>query len=281
VTLPSIEMRAGADLDKAIASLETLAVNSFGEAQPVGPVVPVDKRLFYVQWAHKTEGELRTFLSMRDAAAFFASPRHRDICSMTPGSHLLPMISDEVGTLADRFRSLAEELKLARTLFQGEAVFLVPDTSFFIEYDKKLEDVDFRIVAQRPQSPVRVLIPIVVVDELDRLKKTNKQNARWRAAHSLAVIDRIIAAPPAPGVFGESPFMSPRGEVTLQIVFDSPGHSRKEINDDEIVDRALACKGLVGDLTLITYDTGQSQRARMAGLDVNKLSKDLGEEPPT
>ncbi len=51
------------------------------------------------------------------------------------------------------------------------------------------------------------------------------------------------------------------------------------INDDEIVDRALACERFVDDLTVITYDTGQSQRARAAGLKVKKLPTDLGEEP--
>jgi len=59
----------------------------------------------------------------------------------------------------------------------------------------------------------------------------------------------------------------------------SPGHRRMPINDDEIENRCLACQRLVGDLTVVTYDTGQSTRARAAGLKVNKLSQPLGEEP--
>jgi hypothetical protein len=34
------------------------------------------------------------------------------------------------------------------------------------------------------------------------------------------------------------------------------------INDDEIVDRCLACQVFTANLTVITYDTGQSTRAR-------------------
>ena len=50
--------------------------------------------------------------------------------------------------------------------------------------------------------------------------------------------------------------------------------------DDEIIDRALATQGLTGTtVTLLTFDTSQAARARNAGLDVNKLSKPLGEEP--
>lgn len=189
------------------------------------------------------------------------------------------MISAEVSAHADRFKRLAEELELARTLFQREGICLVPDTSFFIEHDKKLEDINFHDLTERSAPPVRVLIPMIVVDELDGLKRSSSRTVRWRAGYTLAVIDRVIDSPPAPGIFALRQAIPPRGEVTLQIVFDPPGHQRMAINDDEIVDRALACERFVDDLTVITYDTGQSQRARAAGLKVKKLPTDLGEEP--
>jgi hypothetical protein len=48
-------------------------------------------------------------------------------------------------------------------------------------------------------------------------------------------------------------------------------------NDDEIIDRALAIEPLADrKATLLTYDTGQSMRARNAGLQVVKLSKTPG-----
>ena len=51
------------------------------------------------------------------------------------------------------------------------------------------------------------------------------------------------------------------------------------INDDEIVDRCVACQPYAGPVTVVTYDTGQSTRARSAGLKVRKLKHDLGPEP--
>jgi hypothetical protein len=51
-------------------------------------------------------------------------------------------------------------------------------------------------------------------------------------------------------------------------------------NDDEIIDRALAIEPLADrKVTLLTYDTGQSTQARSAGLQVVKLSQDIGEAP--
>lgn len=72
----------------------------------------------------------------------------------------------------------------------------------------------------------------------------------------------------------------PVGNVTLEILFDPSGHVRSPISDDEIVERAVLVQALAGrEVTLLTYDTGQSTRARAAGLTVIKLSKDLGSEP--
>jgi hypothetical protein len=280
VTLPSIELRQGAKLDNAIALLQRLRQNCVGAAQPAGVTVPVEKQVAYVQWATTTEGELGTIISIRDAAAFFESPRHRDICSMTPGTQLLPMISAEVNADADRLGTLADELHLARRLFDGAGTCLVPDTSFYIEHPEKIADVNFHELAQTTGS-VRVLIPMVVVDELDSLKKS--RDKRWRAGYSLAVIDRVTTDPPWPSILSPATHLPapPRGEVTFQIVFDPPRHERMPINDDEIVDRALACQPFTDDLTVITYDTGQSQRARTAGLKVKKLPQDLGPEPGT
>ncbi len=69
-------------------------------------------------------------------------------------------------------------------------------------------------------------------------------------------------------------------DVTVEIVFDPPRHTRLPINDDEIVDRALAAQTLAArQITILTYDTGQAMRARSAGLTTQKLTHPQGEEP--
>jgi len=279
VTLPSIELRPSANLDQAIALLRELATNCYNDAQPVGASQVSANQRAYVQWATTTEGRLRTILSTGDAAAFFDGPRHRDICTMTAGGQLLPMINAEVNAYSDRLRTLVDELDLTRRLFGGAGTCLVPDTSFYIEHGQKIEDIDFHDLAQW-SGPVKVLIPMIVVDELDGLKQRGASpKAKWRASYSVAVIDRVVDDPPRPGLLTAKKHMPPRGEVTFQIVFDPPGHQRMPINDDEIVARCLACQPFADNLTVITYDTGQSTRARAAGLKVNKLSQDSGQEP--
>ncbi len=59
-----------------------------------------------------------------------------------------------------------------------------------------------------------------------------------------------------------------------------PGHVRLPLPDDEIVDRGRAVQIIAGrPVTLLTYDTGQTMRARQAGLRPHKLSKPDEPEP--
>jgi rRNA-processing protein FCF1 len=150
--------------------------------------------------------------------------------------------------------------------------YVVPDTSFYIEHPAKLEVADFGPLIEVWESPITVLVPMVVVDELDRLKEIKDRHKRWRAGYTLAVLDRLFARW--------------TGRARLQAGLDEPGpHGRTRgvrlpINDDELVDRALAIQPLAGrQVTLLTYDTGQASRARNAGLQVVKLRKEIGEEP--
>src|SRR6202040_3024938 len=108
------------------------------------------------------ENELRTIFSHEDATKIFGGPRHRDICSMTPGGQVLSMIGAEVNSYATRFGVLAAEFDLARQLFAGGFSCLAPDTTFFIEHIDKIENVDLHVLAEDPGS-VKILIPMVVI----------------------------------------------------------------------------------------------------------------------
>ncbi|MGW7438228.1 PIN domain-containing protein [Streptomyces sp. NPDC054849] len=118
-------------------------------------------------------------------------------------------------------------------------------------------------------GPVRVLFPMVVVDELDRLKESKDRQTRWRAGYTLAVLDKHLdddaGAPHA-----------------VEVLLDPPGHTRLPLPDDENIDRALSARAIAaGPVRLVTYDTGQAIRAKTADMPVLKLRTDAGtgEEP--
>ena len=163
--------------------------------------------------------------------------------------------------------------------------FVVADTTVFCQADK-LEELDLGEILASRHEPVHLLVPMVVVDELDGLKRSNKPKVRWRAQYTLAVLDRVLSGSSTSARLRDKDFSAlntggiPRGEVTVEIVPDPPGHARLPINDDEIIDRALAIQSLSGrNVTLLTFDTGQNHRARDAGLQVKKLTEPRDEEP--
>jgi hypothetical protein len=198
------------------------------------------------------------------------------------------LVSLELTQRVDAFDAAVKALDEQIQRWSRRGVFVAPDTSFYIEHESKLEDLDFRPLLQIREDPVHVLVPIVVVDELDGLKKSKNPHERWRAGYTLAVLDRVFASSTGPAQLTPEDFSAlgsggiPRGEVTIELVFDPPGHVRLPINDDEIIDRVMTVQPLAGrEVTLLTYDTGQSTRARSAGLRVRKLVHPAKSEPAT
>jgi|HubBroStandDraft_6_1064221.scaffolds.fasta_scaffold01437_8 rRNA-processing protein FCF1 len=280
--LPTVSLRPNVDAGEAMRLLKERADNIVSEAQPAGVTHIVDRRSAYVNATTTTEKRLRTIFSMHDAAALFDGPRHRDICSMTAGEQLGPMISAEVDDISHRLNTLSMEHDNALKIWEDRnAAVVVLDSTVYMEHPNKFEDVDFHEMLNR-SGPVRILVPMVVIDELDRLKTSGDPKKRWRPAHALAVIDDRIDNPPWLGLLHDAVHESAhiRGPVVVEIVFDFPSHIRLPLPDDEIVDRAVACQPYAGPVTLVTYDTGQAQRARMARLNVLKLRNDRLAPPP-
>lgn len=179
--------------------------------------------------------------------------------------------------LAEAVKDLQEQIRR----WPPNRLYAVADTSFYIDHEHKLEDIDLadQVHPTWPDQVITLIVPIIVLDEMDGLKNRGpNHHVKWRAGHTLAVFDRIFARPGAQGILQQP--AAGRGGTLADVFFDPAGHERLPIADDEIIDRALAAQGLTGTtVTLLTFDTGQAARARNAGLDVNKLSTPLGPEP--
>jgi len=205
----------------------------------------------------------------------WAVTRHHILSTNPPTGRVL--IDAELGARMAVFEDAIADLRRAADRCNQGGKLVVPDTSFFINHLAKIEETDFSRLRACRDTPVRLVVPMVVVDELDSLKKAGQQRRRSRAAYAIAVLDRIAGQGQRGGLL-EADFRplergeSPRSEVTLEILLDPPGHTRLPINDDEIVDRAVTVQTNAGrDVTLLTCDTGHAIRGRVAGLEVIRL----------
>jgi predicted ribonuclease YlaK len=164
----------------------------------------------------------------------------------------------------------------------------VVDTSVFIHHPDKIRDIPYAELLSVGFEEVRLVVPRVVVDELDRLKESGNQQSRWRAAHSLGVLDELLLSPRSRAAIRKADDFSavtaaggmPRDRVTIEVLFDDAHHIRLDDNDDEIIDRALALQAYARiPIRLLTMDTSMALRARILDLRVLKPTKNIGDEP--
>jgi hypothetical protein len=193
------------------------------------------------------------------------------------------MMNVELSQRVDDLEAARNTLNDTISRWSGSNLFIMPDTSVYIEHENKLADLNFaQLVADQrfPDSRLVVLVPIVVIDELDRLKdRSSNRHVKWRAGHALGFMYEKLNDADHPALIQRPDPRKLWGPVVMELVLDPPGHIRLPVEDDEIVDRAQSMGALTESrVTLITFDTGQSLRARNGGLTVLKLAKSQSEE---
>ena len=116
--------------------------------------------------------------------------------SSAVGAHTVSVMNEmlnvELSQRVDDLEAARASLDDAISRWSDFALFIMPDTSVYIEHEKKLADLDFaELVADErlPNTRLVVLVPIVVIDELDRLKdRSSDRHVKWRAGHALGFI---------------------------------------------------------------------------------------------
>lgn len=237
----------------------------------------------YLRWANEAVRMLRHSVREADLERLVLTRRYWTIQAMATGpvgmaSNLVEVEIDDRTTVFEEARRTTEA-EFKRWDERGRLV--VADTSFFHRHPEKLDEADLSKVIGSREAPISLVVPMVIIDELEKQKYASQKDLRWRSAVTLAVIERV-AGQYGTGRLREADFSGitqgeiPSGEHRIDVLFDLPGHVRLSINDDEIVDRAFAVQLLSGKpVTFLTYDTNQAMRARHAGINaVMKLRKE-------
>lgn len=258
-----------------------------------GPPTQLDRLRSYLEWADEAAGLLAPLIRAKDIDSLIYTRRYEqifarlEILAATDLARLTnSMLNIELKERTDEFARTVETLDRAIRYRVDAELNVVFDTSMFFRHPDKLAEVDFRAITKVYQGTVNLMIPMAVIDELDRLKESRDRHVRWRAGHTLGLIDSLFQTKKPFAVFHKADFSRttegelPRPEVTVEILFDPPGHIRLPDVDDEIIDRALAVQPLAASpVKLFTYDTGQSTRARNLDLAVEKLTLPAEPEP--
>ncbi|MFB9312001.1 PIN domain-containing protein [Nocardioides plantarum] len=235
----------------------------------------------YLKWALGAERMLLNHFTRDSVSAVVFTQRYWALQTSSSDNWEMSRLLVEAEIIEQSARLLAEKALLddAHTRWTRGRL-LVPDTSALIHGPKLWEwdpaaDLGWRDV------PVHIVLPMLVLDELDELKEHTKEHTRYRARQTLKWVAEQIGSSQSFLVGGGSVAEGPdglvvRGDIHLDVLLDAPGHVRLPIADDEIVDRAAAIATLSGrDVVLVTNDVSQAYRGRLAGLDVSTVAEPI------
>lgn len=222
----------------------------------------------YLRWAADAFTRLRRCLSADDVDRLVRPPTYwAAVAGSASSTAMQQVILAELAAQQDELRQILRSVEGFRQRFIGvpeAAMVLVPDTNVLLAHAETARDADWHgIVHQhvRHDDTVRLLIPLVVIDELDKLKDSTKEKTRTRARVMLKLIHSLV---------GDSPENRPTvqeatsvsGGVTLEVLMESPRHVRLPRNDDELVDVVARLRDMLGPRTVMTtFDTGADFRA--------------------
>jgi hypothetical protein len=111
-------------------------------------------------------------------------------------------------------------------------------------------------------GPVRLVVPILVIEELDDLLHDRNADRRQKArAATRSLLELHRTKPTEPAALPGQP------DVTIEVLLDGDWHQRRPNNDAEIVDQALMLRDLTGkDVLLAACDLRMVYRAGAADL---------------
>jgi len=131
----------------------------------------------YIGWANNAARVLRHQIRATDIDRMVLTQRYWLLQSLNPvpnsnafGS-IIDLLETEIGERVAAFEEGSSALARQIERWSGPDVFVVADTSFYIQHTHPLDHLDLATLLATRHEPVRLLVPIIVIDELDGLKQ--------------------------------------------------------------------------------------------------------------
>ncbi|MEU4243441.1 PIN domain-containing protein [Actinoplanes sp. NPDC026619] len=220
----------------------------------------------YVEWVRQSEVEFRQLFADNDVIDRLHSQRHWHLRAHGRAEDLAigpGVFYEELDAQQQMLREVIETLSGFLHLADRPGEILVLDTNTIIHH-RPFNEVDWRTEADCRQ--VRLLIPLLVLDELDAKTYASSKQLAGRAEKRLLLLDQHLEA----AVNGGSVI---RDGVTLEILRDPVDHRRHPDPDYEVLNRAEFVQQICGDtVRVISGDRGMRVRGISRGIPVQALS---------
>ena len=261
-----MRLRSGRPPDSVVSQLRELARRSANGGDVLSGISDTWINN-YVSWVSTAEKAIRHCLVDPDLDALY-TPRYWAIRAADPASlRISELVWDESTWQSDRFNSMADEIDDTVSRLRGDpsALVVVVDTNVFLHY-QSLDNIDWSFVGA---SPVRIVIPIRVIEELDEKKRDRRDSVQDRARKSLRWLsDRVLT---------DEPVVKIRDGVTVEVFVPTGRRELRLSADSEILEACEVLEQFTGKrLALVTGDLGMQlkgmhYRGSTSGFDVKAL----------
>ncbi len=266
-----MRLQHGVTADRAIKALRELAANvETGRAEiGLGTESVRRGRDRYLSWAENAELQLRAVFAESGLLDALHSERYWRIQELDRYSaRPAALISAEIAKQAALLRTAAERLETYRDLATrpGTEVTVV-DTNTFL-HCILFTAIDW--CQELQTDSVRLVLPLLVLDELD--DKTFSANSRLakRASKVLRTLDPFMEMVVTHGTAELRP------GVTLEVLGDDDDHRRRTNNDTELLDRTEFLHQVIErPVTIVTTDYGMRVRGKARGLQAHVMPERL------
>lgn len=183
------------------------------------------------------------------------------------------MLSRELTAWDRRLGEVLDELAKQKRLVMRPGRPVVLDTSALME-GKSLVTFDWHSLEPSLAAvPIRLVVPILVIEELDDLLHDPNGDRRRKArAATRSLLELHKTRPTEPAALPDQP------GVTIEVLLDGNWHYRRPNNDTEIIDQALMLRDLTGlNVVLVACDLRMLYRAGAA--DLPSLQMPRADEP--
>lgn len=221
----------------------------------------------YLDWVDDADGQLRSIFKDAEPADGVTTQAFweiRRLSETAPGAW--QVLRRELRIQAGRMQAIQRRLGELATFLGQPGDIVVLDTSALVE-GEWFQDFDWSSRLGLG-SPVRIVVPILVVEELDRIKDRDRHRRAGdrasRVLRRLRDLDAEQKGSPAPI----------RNDVTIEVLVDDDWHQRLPNNDGEIIQQAKLLETMTNrPVTLVCADAAMEFRARRHGLTVAAIPR--------
>lgn len=257
-----IELRAGANTDGArtvLGDFKRELSNITGTNH-----LPVDRLNAWRSWSAHAPARARAQFTDRSIRNVILGPQFtmlQNIAVSTYGPGLSALIDSELDTRLHEIASALQQIDDAVRFWGRDRIAIVLDTGLLLAAGPRVAQIAWDDVLNGITRTAAFVVPIQVVEELDRQKELRSGELRNKARYALKWLDEIVSTGNDP-----RPFPTGESDSTIRVWVDDNDRIPLAETDRDIIDRVLQLQPFTKQAVIASMDRSMVFRARTYGL---------------